>query len=170
MKKFEAVIPICALLFGMSCNNQTDLPPSDLEKEVLINEIKPVFTQIIEGSESGNIDMAIEPYWDTQEFIAVGNGQVYDFSGFKEGNKQYFEVLENQQFTEGETKYTFLDQKTVIVTWSGSGLALLKDSQKLKIDPYAVTLVFRKMEEGWKVIYTHESNVITQVEFQLEKE
>lgn len=166
MKKFEAVLIMCTIAFFMSCSNTSELSLSDNEQAVLIDEIEPVLNQIIEGSESGNIDNAIEPYWDTQEFIAVGNGQVYDFSGFKEGNKQYFEVLENQQFTERETKYTFLDQKTVIVTWSGSGLALLKDSQKLNIDPYAVTMVFRKMDQGWKVIYTHESNVITLVEAQ----
>ena len=169
MKKFEAVLSICGVVFVMSCSSQTDLTPTDIEKDVIIKEIKPVLAQIIEGSESGNIDKAIEPYLNTQEFIAIGNGRVYDFSGFKDGNKQYFEALESQQFAEKETKYTVLDKRTVIATWSGTGLAILKDSQKLNIDPYVATLVFKKMNEGWKVIYTHESNVITLVVAQPEK-
>lgn len=169
MKKYESVLLICTMVFFMSCNNKTDLPLSDSEKAALINEVKPVLTQIIEGSESGNLDKALERYWNAQEFIAVGNGQVYNFNGLKDGNKQYFEALDSQKFTEKDTKYTFLDNKTVIATWSGTGLASLKDSQKLNIDPYVATLVFRKMNEGWKVIYTHESNVITKVESQPEK-
>ena len=164
MKKFEAVLYLCTMVFAMSCNNATDLPLSDSEKATLMNEVKPVLTQIIQGSESGNIDKALEPYWNAPEFISVGNGQVNDFNGFKDGNKQYFEVLDSQKFTEKDTKYTFLDNKTVIATWCGTGLASLKDSQKLNIDPYVATLVFRKMNEGWKVVYTHESTVITQVE------
>jgi len=142
---------------------------SNQDKEVLITSTKPVLYQIIENSESGNLDKAVEPYLNSPEFIAVGNGQVLDFTGFKEGNKQYFDALDNQKFTEKDLRYTFIDNKTVIATWCGTGIANLKDGQKLNIDPYVVTLVFIKMDGVWKVIYTHESNVITPVKLQPKK-
>lgn len=158
---------LALLIIGFACTTENK-PLTDKDKELLITSIKPVLSQIIENSETGNLDKAIEPYLNSPEFIAVGNGQVLDFNGLKEGNRQYFDALVSQKFTEKDIKYTFIDNKTVIATWCGMGLANLKDGQKLNIDPYVATLVFKKMDGVWKVIYTHESNIITPVESQPE--
>jgi hypothetical protein len=159
---------LALLIIGFACTTENK-PITDKDKELLITSIKPVLSQIIDNSETGNLDKAIEPYLNSAEFIAVGNGQVLDFNGLKEGNRQYFDALDSQKFTEKDIRYTIIDNETVIVTWCGTGLANLKDGQKLNVDPYVATLVFKKMDGVWKVIYTHESTVITPLESQPQK-
>jgi hypothetical protein len=52
--------------------------------------------------------------------------------------------------------FTIIDKKTVILIYSGSALAKMKDQQKVKVDPFLATLVFRKIDDSWKVLYSGE--------------
>ncbi len=113
--------------------------------------------QIVQNSESGNIDKAIEPYSNSTDFISISNGQVSDYSRFVEGNRQYFDAIETQKFTESLMNFTIINSETVIATWGGSALTKMKNGQQVKVDPYAASLVFIKTDGTWKVIYNHES-------------
>lgn len=158
---------LCLFILSMiliSCGTKTNLPLTVTDKETLKGEIKPVLTQIIENSEKGDLEKAIGPYLNSTEFIGISNGQVFDFNGLKEGNKQYFDAMKEQKFTETLLKYTFIDKETVIVTWGGSAIAELKDGQKLKIDPFTATLIFKKIEGAWRVLYSHESSVMVPIQ------
>jgi hypothetical protein len=153
----------------ISCTTRTNQPLTSEEKDVLISEIKPVLTQIIENSEKGNLDKALEPYLNSSEFVGISNGQVFDYNGMELGNKQYFESMNTQKFTEKLLKYSFINADNVIVTWGGSAIAELKDGQKLNVDPFAATLLFTKTEGNWKVIYSHESSVMGPIQNESDK-
>lgn len=152
---------ICMLLF--SCGTQNGDKLSDQEKEKIKSEISPLMNQIVQNSESGNIDKAIEPYSNKPEFVSISNGQVSDYNKFLEGNRQYFEAMKSQKFTETLMNYTFVSRETVIVTWGGSAITKMKDGQQIKVDPFAASLVFSKSDGIWKVIYNHESGVFAPV-------
>ena len=148
----------------VSCTTMTNQPLTSEQKDALISEIKPVLTQIIENSEKGILDKALEPYLNSSEFIGISNGQVFDYNGMEQGNKQYFEAMTTQKFTEKLLKYSFINADNVIVTWGGSAIAELKDGQKLNVDPFTATLLFTKIEGNWKVIYSHESSVMAPIQ------
>jgi hypothetical protein len=78
-------------------------------------------------------------------------------------NEEYFDVLESQTYTHDVVMFTFVYRNTVILTYGGSALTTLKCQQQLTIDPFAATLVFRKMDSSWKIIYSHESAVLMPV-------
>ncbi len=147
----------------LSCGSKNGASLTDKDKEIIKSEIAPLMNQIVQNSESGNIDKAIEPYSNKPEFLSISNGQVSDYSKFVEGNEQYFEAMESQEFTETLMSYTFIDKEIVIVTWGGSALAKMKDGQHIKVDPFAASLIFNKSDGNWKVVYNHESGVFAQV-------
>ena len=166
MKKLIYFVLSVALI---SCTTKTNQPLSNEEKDVLISEIKPVLTQIIENSEKGILDLALKPYLKSSEFVGISNGQVFDYNGMEQGNKQYFEAMVTQKFTEKLLKYSFINADNVVVTWGGSAIAELKDGQKLNVDPFAATLLFTKIDGNWKVTYSHESSVMTPIQNESDK-
>jgi hypothetical protein len=118
----------------------------------------------MKSTEVGNFEKAIEHYANDPQFISVNiSGEISDYNSFLESNKGFFDVLDHQTFDKKDTKFTFIDSETVILTYSASALATLKDNQQLKVDPFASTLVFRRIDDSWKVTYTHESGIFTPV-------
>jgi hypothetical protein len=163
---------LCFFILSMvlvSCGTKTNQVLTDADKDAIIKEIRPVLNQIIENSEKGELVKALEPYLNSPEFIGISNGQVFDFKGMEEGNKQYFDAMTSQKFTEKLLKYSFIDKDNVMVTWGGSANSELKDGQKFSIDPYSASLLFKKLGATWKVIYSHESSVMTPIQTQTEK-
>ena len=162
MKISTLILAIISMTL-LSCGTKNGATLTDNEKVIIRSEIEPLMKQIVQNSQSGNLDKAIEPYSNKPEFLSISNGQVSDYNKFVEGNKQYFEAMESQIFTETLMNYTFINKDNVIVTWGGSALAKMKDKQQIKIDPFAASLVFHKSEGIWKVVFTHESAVFTPV-------
>lgn len=150
-------------MFLISCGTKNGAKLSDQEKEKIKSEIAPLMNQIVQNSEAGNLEKAIEPYSNRPEFVSISNGQVSDYSKFLEGNKQYFEAMESQKFTESLMNYTFVNRETVIVTWGGSAITKMKDGQQIKVDPFAASIVFNRTDGIWKVIYNHESGVFAAI-------
>ncbi|TLX73738.1 hypothetical protein E9993_14870 [Labilibacter sediminis] len=162
MKNLILILSMISM-FLFSCGTQNEGKLSDEEKEKIKSEISPLFNQIVQNSEAGNLKKAIEPYSNKTEFVSISNGQVSDYDKFVEGNKQYFETMKSQKFTETLMNYTFVSRETVIVTWGGSATIKLKDGKQLKVDPFAASLVFNRTNGIWKVIYNHESGVFTPI-------
>ena len=162
MKSSTLILVIISMIL-LSCGTKNGATLTDSEKEVIKSEIAPLMKQIVQNSESGNLDKAIEPYSNNPEFVSISNGQVSDYNKFVEGNKQYFEVMGSQSFNQTIMNFTFINKDNVIVTWGGSALAKMKDKQQIKVDPFAASLVFNKRDGSWKVIYSHESAVFTPV-------
>ena len=150
-------------LFLFSCGTKNTSNLTDQDKELIKSELVTIMNQIIQNSESGNLEKATEYYSNKPEFISISNGQVSDYNKFIEGNKTYFEAMEVQKFTESLMNYTFINKEIVIVTWGGSALAKLKDGQQMKVDPFAASLVFNKVDGDWRVIYNHESGVFAPI-------
>jgi hypothetical protein len=158
MKNSTLILVIISMSL-LSCGTKNGATLTDKEKEIIKSEIAPLMNQIVQNSESGNLDKAIEPYSNKPKFISISNGNVSDYNKFVEGNKQSFEAIESQEFTETLMNYTFINKENIIVTWGGSAITKMKDGEQIKVDPFAASLVFNKSDGIWKVIYTHESGV-----------
>jgi ketosteroid isomerase-like protein len=163
MKNLILTILTLTSFIIVSCDTNKGDVLTDQEKATIKSEVHSVFEKIVENSEAGNLEKATDPYADDPDFICISNGAISDYNGFIQSNKEFFDALDHQTFNESAMKFTFIDNKTVILTYGGSALANFKDKQKVKIDPFAATLVFRKMDDSWKVTYSHESGVFTPI-------
>ena len=44
-------------------------------------------------------------------------------------------------------------------TWTGSSEFELKTGEKMKIEPYVGSMLFRKQKNEWNIVYAHETTV-----------
>ena len=160
MKKLLLILlPIIIL----SCGPKTESNIAENEKEIIKAELQSLMNQIIQNNEIGNLEKSIEPYLDSPEFMSITNGQISDYNELSNAHEQYFEALKFQKFSESTLIYTFLNSENVIITWGCTALVQMKNEQEIKIDPYTATLIFKKVDDLWKVVYAHGSGVFVPI-------
>jgi ketosteroid isomerase-like protein len=131
---------------------------SDMDKEQIERELKPIIERLTHFSEAAQSDAFLRCYADTNDFVAVsGDGIIRDYQGFKKICQEYYESLQEQKISTTHEIIHVLDDNTVVLTWSGNIDAYFKNGDKMKMENYAVTFLFKKLTEGWKVIHSHES-------------
>ena len=70
----------------------------------------------------------------------------------------FFGTVKSMRFTTVKGDFQFLSKDLVICTWTGKNEFELKRGGKMKIDPYAGSMLFSKKNYEWKIIYAHESS------------
>jgi len=145
------------ILSLVSCDDEQKDPPETPYREKIQTEIGRQIEQLVKNNEAPNLDFMKEIYWNSPDFLAVSNGNFKNYREFIEGEKVYFETLKNQKFTESDVRYTFLTSDMIIATYKGKAFARFKDEKQMRIDPFVATVVFQKINDSWKIIYTNES-------------
>lgn len=147
----------------LSCGLQTGSNITETEKETIKLELQSLMNEMISNYESGNYAKSIEPYLNSPEFHSITNGQVFDYETFILENKQFFEALDSQKYSDSTFGYTFLNREDVIVTWGCTAHIQMKNGYEIRLDPYTATLIFKKVDNSWRVVYGHGSGVFTPI-------
>ena len=155
MKKLILTGFTLIILLIVSCETINRDLINDQDKEKIKSEIQTVFEQMIQSSEAGNFEF--RPFVNSPGFISIVNGKISNYKEFIKSNTDFFDLVDNQIFDETNMLYTFIDKETVILTYGATIIANFKDGHLGRYDPLAWTVVFRKMDDSWKVIYSHES-------------
>lgn len=157
---------IFLMLFATSScknpNNSTDYRQSTEissdEKEIIKKAISDRIEEIIKGAKELDVDAAIKPYSNDADFRIVNpDASVTDLQTMKNAQTEAFKTLASLNFRTTKQDFTFLTKNLVICTWTGSNEFELKTGEKMKIDPYVGTMIFRKIDNEWKIIYAHET-------------
>jgi ketosteroid isomerase-like protein len=145
------------LIISFSCGTNNK-PLSDAHKEKIKGEIKEVVDTFIKGCEEANADMVMESFLDSPEFVDLTNGMTF---GYKEiiAMKPNFNAILNQKCTIINEKFAFLDKSTVLYTAETKWSTNYKDGHSSITDPQAFLVIFKKIDNKWKVIYLVDSNV-----------
>ena len=159
MKKlFFIAFPL--ILF--SCGQQSTKPMTEDQKEKVKEEINPVITQLFEYVYQANFAKYLS-FWDSTEFTYIMNGQQFDFKSFKEINTQFWSGLEYQKINTLSDKFIIINQESVIYTIIGNTEAKFKNGDILKIDPYAASLLLKKVDGLWKIQHSHGSGQFSNI-------
>jgi len=168
MKKknlFTSLI-ICSSILLFSCQTNdtskstvtqtTEL--SSVDKEIAKKEISARIEEIIKGAKELNVEAAIKPYSiDTDFKIVNPDATVTDITTMKNAQTESFKTLASLNFTTIKQDFIFLEKDLVMCTWTGRNEFQLKNGEKMKIDPYVGSMLFRKKDNEWKIIYAHET-------------
>jgi hypothetical protein len=73
--------------------------------------------------------------------------------------KPVFNTFSNQKITIVNEKYSFPDNSTVLYTNHCKGLTNYKDGHAILQDPTVMLLIFKKINDEWKIIYGVESYI-----------
>lgn len=158
--KFLTSIIFCSFVLLFSCRtNETQVAVlSDAEQETAKKEISARIDEIIVGARALNVEAALEPYSNDPNFKIVSpDALVSDFTTMKHVQAESFNTLASLNFATIKQDFTFLEKDLVMCTWTGMNEFQLKTGEKMKINPYVGSMLFRKKDNVWKIIYAHET-------------
>lgn len=155
--KTDLIITL-VLLLAMGCTGKGPAGMTHQQQETAKKEIGDVVNQISRNLEKMDIDALFQPYSNSSDFVFfTTNGSMEDLQQVKTEHAAWFKSLSALKVTKTKDKFTFLPGDDVICSWLGKFDVTLGAGQKLKIDKFGVTYLFRKIDNQWKVIYQHAS-------------
>jgi ketosteroid isomerase-like protein len=147
-----------ALFFFFGCARQEPAQLTPQEQDAAKKEIREVVNLIVQAANKMDLEALMQPYLNSPDFIVCNtDGSMGDYQGAKNGAAETFKSLAALKYTTVKEEFRFLPNNIVICAWLGTCEMTLKTGEHSKIDTYAVTFVFRKIDNQWKVIYSHES-------------
>ncbi len=152
-KLFFLLIPV--LLF--SCTPNTSRKLSEKELSQATDEVKNSVNKLISFAEKSNVDSLLLCFSDSPDFVYLIGGTPMNYSEMEKAMRPVFDSMSNQKFTILDEKISFPDPSVVFYTASGSDVMNMKNGTSVTLDPYALFLAFKKINDQWKVIYGSES-------------
>ena len=150
------LIILVMLIVCFSCGTNKK-PVSDAQKEKIKGEVKEVVNIFIKGCEDANFDMILGTFLDSPDFVYTYNGNSFSYKQIGDVMKPSLSTLINQKGTIIDEKYAVLDNVTVLYTNNSNWLMNFKDGHSILQNPWIVQLLFKKIDNKWKVISAAES-------------
>ena len=151
------LIFLVLLIVNFSCSTNNK-PVSDAQKEKIQGEVKEVANAMFKGCEEANVNMAVESFLDSPDFVYIYNGVSFNYKEVVDVLNPLFGELINQEVTITDEKYVFLDKSTIIYTTNCKFLENYKDGHAIVSDPMVVQVTFKKINNKWKAINGVESS------------
>jgi hypothetical protein len=154
MKPRLIILFLLIVCFSCSTNNK---PVSDAQKEKIKGEVKEVVNTFIKGCEDANSDMVLGTFLDSPDFVYTYNGNSFSYKQIGDVMKPSLSTLINQKGTIIDEKYAVLDNATVLYTNNSNWLMNFEDGHSVLQNPWIVQLLFKKIDNKWKVVSAAES-------------
>jgi len=150
---------VLALLLFFGCTKHEPTIMTSTEQETTKKEIKEVVNVIFQGLEKLDAEAAFQPYLNSPDFILFTvYGTMVDYQGAINGHAAWFKTLTSIKVTTIKEEFRFLPDNLVVYPWLGKFEMTLKSGAQVTVD-FGVTMIFRKIDNQWKVIYQQTSQV-----------
>ena len=147
-----------ALFLLIGCGGQQPPQMTPQEQEVAKKEITQVLDQQLQAASKLDAEALLQSYANTPDFIFLtSTGSMVDYQGTKNGTAEMYKSLATLKFTTTKSEFRFLPGNVVICAWLVKCDVTFKTGENAAIDSYAITFVFKKLDNQWKIIYSHES-------------
>lgn len=147
------------LLFILGCTSNQNDQLTQQQKDQIKKEIKAVSDSIMAKAE--RLDAGwLDYYLDSPDWGMVNlDGSRWDYQYTKKIVLDSTKSYASLKWTTTSQDFKFLAKDIVIYAWDGKDETILKSGDKIICDPHAYTLVFKKVANQWKVIYSHDSGI-----------
>jgi len=137
---------------------------TETESQTVVTEINSALDILTTHSESAQTEAFLGCYHNAPEFLAFGgDGQMRNFDEYKKICIEYYTSLKEQKLVTIHKKFNVIDANHVIAGWTGNIDALFRNGDRMIMNNYSVTYVFRKIKDQWKIIHSHESSLPPEV-------
>ena len=151
------LIFLVSLLVSFTCCTNPGRPLSDAEKDKIKGEVKAVGDSIISRIERMDVRW-VDYYADSPDWGMVNaDGSRWDFKFLKNFQPEFFNSIISWKWTSSHQDFKCISKDIVIYAWDGKDVTVMKTGDKITCDPHAYTLIFKKIDGQWKVIYSHDS-------------
>lgn len=150
-----ALVVFLVLLLG-ACQKQQQVF-TEVEKEAIKKEVKDQFSQLAAAINQKNAD-AWSKFYSKDEFASAIAGA--DYYGTRNAwvdlITKYFSMRERQQVEPLEVRVTALAPNLALMTSEEKSEMLFKDGKNIK-SKHVYTMIWKKEQNGWKILHSHES-------------
>jgi hypothetical protein len=141
-----------------SCSNHKPGKMTEAESHDIEELVKVVADKMAEYSERGQLAPFLSCYDSSSHFLHFSSdGKMRNYESFKKICSEYYDGLQEQKITTTEEKIHAVDTNLVIVGWTGNIIAHFKNGDTMIMNNYSITNIFKKIDNNWKVIHSHES-------------
>ena len=138
---------------GCTPDKMTETETHDIEKNV-----KSIFDKITKYSAEAQLDLFLSCYDNSSTFLHFSSdGKMRNYEEFKKICADYYNALKAQKIVTMREKINVIDANLVVLDWSRNIVARFKNGDTMKMNNYSITSVFKKIDNKWKVIHSHES-------------
>lgn len=133
---------------------------NEAEIQEIIKKVKDVFEKMTEYSEDAELDPFINCYDNSPNFMHFSSdGKMRNYQEFKEICTEYYYALKEQKILTNQGKIHVINENLVVLGWTGNISAQYKSGDIMKMNNYSITSVFKKIDNSWKIIHSHESSL-----------
>ncbi len=133
-------------------------PLTEKEQTAIKQEVTQTVQNLFGAFERADIEGILGFFSDDPAFLAAdAEGKVSDNPTFRKATREFFQTVSGEKIQTKSQDIKILNTGTVIVAWQGGYQTMMKDGTVVKCDSYAATFVFKRIGQGWKIIYDHES-------------
>jgi hypothetical protein len=133
---------------------------TEAESAHIVKDVKDIFDKMTEYSERAQLDLFLSCYDNSPTFLHFSSdGEMRNYEELKKICSEYYNSLKEQKIITIQKKIHVIDTNLVVLGWTGNIVAQFKRGDVMKMNNYSITSVFKKIDNEWKVIHTHESSL-----------
>jgi hypothetical protein len=156
MTKTLTMVLVCILVSGFTGSGYGQ-KVSDKEKRIIEQEIDLDFHEMIKAAENLDYDKLNQGVDDRYTAGFIVNGTYFTrYDSLHTVMKSRAQGLTRQSIAIQTEKITVLSDHTVLLTAAGNAKIDISSGQQLNVQ-FFWSFVFEKIENTWKVIYSHQS-------------
>ena len=128
------------------------------ESDHIVKDVKSLFYKMTKFSERAQLDSYMGCYHNSPTFLHFSSdGKMRNHEEFKKVCAEYYNALKEQKILTIQEKVNVIDRDLVVLAWTGNIAAQFKNGDTMKMNNYSITNVFKKIDDQWKIIHSHES-------------
>ena len=135
------------------------------ESAYIIKEVNTVFDELFKYSEEAQLNPFLVCYDNSLAFLHFSSdGKMRNYEEFRKVCGEYYTTLKRQKLSTITKKFSVIDTELVIVGWTGNIIAEFKNGDTMIMKDYSITNVFKKIDDKWKIIHSHESSLPPEIQ------
>jgi hypothetical protein len=147
-------------LESLLCLNHNSDKMTEAGSDPIVKEVKDVFDKMTGHSEKAQPDLFLSCYDNSPTFLHISSdGKMRNYEEFKKICSEYYNSLKEQKITGIRGKFHVIGTGLVVLGWTGNIVARFRSGDIMKMNNYSITSVFKKIDDKWKIIHSHESSL-----------
>jgi len=156
MMKARFLIPLLVILAACTTNK----PMTDEQKAAVTEEAVTAVNAYFEAMKVSDAEKITGMFENSTDMTYIVAGIIYNYDRMMELATQNFPYIKGQIFETRSEKYIIVSPDFFIYSWNGKNGINMTTGESIMMEDYMVTVGFRKHEDGWKILFGHESEKV----------
>ena len=152
------MIAIMIIALFSSCDSSLD----KTEKKEIESEVIKEINRFFDYDQKTFVEKVSKMYWKNDDFILINDLELYDYESLMEATKEGVKPVVEYELKKKDSKFQIIDAKNVLAILEGRLSVKLTDSSRVSYDTYICSILFRKINEEWKIAYFQQATEMYQ--------